>query len=790
MFINETGEDPTNPKKTKKKPSKFNKKAFKHAISMVESSGGKFMWNKTSSATGKYQFLYNLIKTDPSMKGVSRREFLNRDDLQELVMDRALDGKLRGFTYGEGYANKLKKEFNSDYDVNSLTAMVHFLGPGNARKFLKDPVSFRVPGKVNLTGDEYISKFSKYFDKYNLDNPATPDNPPESFPATSPKIRESKYLEQPKDNIPQQNSFNMQDLLSKLPKDIDNYESRQSELNSFRNGGEVEGASGADELVTLFEGGGTHEENPLGGIPQGMGANGKPNLVEEGETKWNDYIFSNAFDMEGNFTGEDGNKSNVFEKGGKLDPPTGKVNAVSKEEEKSVFDYITNLHSTEKMTEGKTANTVGNLYGNLSQYFTGKKDHDLKDSPYRPTVKGSDDKKYYTRPGMREDVYVDLTSERVKKDYNHSGDFNDIHKGLLSKGKDRVHNADNAFPKNQAGYRGQVNKGHGNIIGQFNLGRYITDAGEDENGKYISFSDTYDWNGSSFKNKEGIEFYDRIYENQWDSFKNSKNKNSNSFKKGGKLDPTDPPGPKEEEKPFSVTKQNHLSSPTVKEEMIIPDVRDQYRTQAEFPDFKQGEDVNFSKAVKGSGAQAFLNRYNHAITRKRMMEQSGVSNENIDNMILKGLSAKKHIGGNTKGSKASYSNDTVHMGEDYKDNHNVETHERVHASGIDGAMGIALTDVLGNAFHQEGKEWLKKTSPSTLDYLNQPHEAYGNFSEFRSALGMKPGDKIDKKKLERLVKEKGLGMENFYRAYNTDKIVKALNTIAYQESNNNEYKLS
>ena len=329
MFINETGEDPTNPKKTKKKPSKFNKKAFKHAISMVESSGGKFMWNKTSSATGKYQFLYNLIKTDPSMKGVSRREFLNRDDLQELVMDRALDGKLRGFTYGEGYANKLKKEFNSDYDVNSLTAMVHFLGPGNARKFLKDPVSFRVPGKVNLTGDEYISKFSKYFDKYNLDNPATPDNPPESFPATSPKIRESKYLEQPKDNIPQQNSFNMQDLLSKLPKDIDNYESRQDELNNFRNGGEVEGASGADELVTLFEGGGTHEENPLGGIPQGMGANGKPNLVEEGETKWNDYIFSNAYDMEGNYTGQDGSKSNVFKKGGMLKEEGGSLSGSS-----------------------------------------------------------------------------------------------------------------------------------------------------------------------------------------------------------------------------------------------------------------------------------------------------------------------------------------------------------------------------------------------------------------------------------------------------------------------------
>ena len=45
--------------------------------------------------------------------------------------------------------------------------------------------------------------------------------------------------------------------------------------------------------ITSFEGGGTHEENPYGGILQGMGDNGMPNLVEEGEVKWNDYIFSN-----------------------------------------------------------------------------------------------------------------------------------------------------------------------------------------------------------------------------------------------------------------------------------------------------------------------------------------------------------------------------------------------------------------------------------------------------------------------------------------------------------------
>lgn len=48
--------------------------------------------------------------------------------------------------------------------------------------------------------------------------------------------------------------------------------------------------------LTEFNTGGTHEENPLGGIQQGTGPEGVPNFVEEGETKFTmsgkDYIFS------------------------------------------------------------------------------------------------------------------------------------------------------------------------------------------------------------------------------------------------------------------------------------------------------------------------------------------------------------------------------------------------------------------------------------------------------------------------------------------------------------------
>lgn len=36
-----------------------------------------------------------------------------------------------------------------------------------------------------------------------------------------------------------------------------------------------------------------HSENPYGGVPMGTDRNGTPNLVEEGETIWNDYVFSN-----------------------------------------------------------------------------------------------------------------------------------------------------------------------------------------------------------------------------------------------------------------------------------------------------------------------------------------------------------------------------------------------------------------------------------------------------------------------------------------------------------------
>ena len=70
---------------------------------------------------------------------------------------------------------------------------------------------------------------------------------------------------------------------------------RQSMSNKLKYGGNstTTDQSGLNEYAT----GGTHESNPHGGIPQGIGINGKMNTVEQGETshKFNGmkYIFSN-----------------------------------------------------------------------------------------------------------------------------------------------------------------------------------------------------------------------------------------------------------------------------------------------------------------------------------------------------------------------------------------------------------------------------------------------------------------------------------------------------------------
>ena len=75
--------------------------------------------------------------------------------------------------------------------------------------------------------------------------------------------------------------------------------------NFSANGGDLFAYGGQmPQQLTEFNSGGTHEQNINSGIQQGTGANGQPNLVEQGETKHEDYIFSDRLKVNPNITKE------------------------------------------------------------------------------------------------------------------------------------------------------------------------------------------------------------------------------------------------------------------------------------------------------------------------------------------------------------------------------------------------------------------------------------------------------------------------------------------------------
>lgn len=649
-------------KKKTKKPG-FNAQAFKHAISMVESSGGKFLKNKNSSAAGKYHFLYNSIKNDPSMKGISKQEFMNRPELQESIMDKALNGELENYPYGESYANKLQERYNSKYNVNELSALVHFLGPNNTRKFLKDPNSFNVPGKTNSTGQEYINKFQGFFDQYNIDNQVAPEVQPAPFSqygSPSPQRRREDYPTQPIDNTrvamkkpmidmsvledPGQNIYDM---------DLNGTNAEtEANINSFKQGGDLDSRSSVKDLVTIFEGGGSHKENPLGGIPQGTGSNGKPNLVEEGETKWNDYIFSNAYDMEGNYTGQDGSRSNVFKEGGNLTEPDPKdpkklspmAPVAPKPADNNVLSFLDNEYFPKPKVEKKPLMVVDDLFAPMSE--------------------------------------MNKIEEERKKEFGEDNGFSYVKK--IELGKER--------------YKG-------------------------ERAEHVKYDNLVEENP-----KKGINF-------------NSLLKNANNVYT------------------WNDKTNTHDITPT-----------------------------------GGGAANAFLDHYNHPITRKRLKEQiPGIDNERIDNMLIKGLKAEKHSGGAPDDAYAAYwrmgEKDQIFFRKSHLNNDATELHERVHASKMDDPLGVELQKILGTDAGPIGRGGVYNTI-ETRRYLNKPGETYANFAGFRQELGMKPGEQIDEKRMRQIMKDKKIE-SNFSNTYDDAKIVKALNTIAYQENNNNkEYRLS
>ena len=91
---------------------------------------------------------------------------------------------------------------------------------------------------------------------------------------------------------------------------IENQKAMMLDANFIAEGGALN--NGLDNGVTTVNAGGTHEENPYEGVPMGVDYQGIPNLVEEGEVIWNDYVFSNRLKISKNFKKKHKIRGNSF----------------------------------------------------------------------------------------------------------------------------------------------------------------------------------------------------------------------------------------------------------------------------------------------------------------------------------------------------------------------------------------------------------------------------------------------------------------------------------------------
>ena len=145
---------------------------------------------------------------------------------------------------------------------------------------LLDPISEALM-KHNKEKEPYELKVNKYSYGGNIAKSATDLDLGITIPELNPRIRLLKEGGDLKNNY--------------------NITNNNMKKNIFNNGGilgSLESGFGSDFSNGLrhINTGGTHEQNPNEGVLMGINKEGVPNLVEEGEVIFNDYVFSNRLE--------------------------------------------------------------------------------------------------------------------------------------------------------------------------------------------------------------------------------------------------------------------------------------------------------------------------------------------------------------------------------------------------------------------------------------------------------------------------------------------------------------
>ena len=145
------------------------------AIAGVESGMNYRAQNPTSSAVGAHQFLWNQLKDDPMLRGVSKEEYLMDEDLQDRVMLKALTESVAGGNPYEQDIKALREEyspqipgFDEKFSDLDLYLLRHLKGRQGGREYLGYTVRDKQPENLkglNMPFPKYLEKFYGYYNQ-------------------------------------------------------------------------------------------------------------------------------------------------------------------------------------------------------------------------------------------------------------------------------------------------------------------------------------------------------------------------------------------------------------------------------------------------------------------------------------------------------------------------------------------------------------------------------------------------------------------------------------------------
>lgn len=185
-------------------------------------------------------------------------------------------------------------------------------------------------------------------------------------------------------------------------------ESYMGKAYGFADGGNINNLMGrkyfAEGGLTSFNTGGSHEESPIGGIPQGIGDNGNVNLVEEGETRYQDYIFSDRLTLDEDIVKELNLPSNLI---GKTFAEASEI--LAKDIEEHPNDPISKRGFEEMMVRLQAAN---NMKKDLEDSNTFAEGGNLNGEPMEPSPSIKEVEKESENLGNE---LKEVTDEQVKR---------------------------------------------------------------------------------------------------------------------------------------------------------------------------------------------------------------------------------------------------------------------------------------------------------------------------------------------------------------------------------------